>query len=76
MWDGIQDFKLGGVLKIIGASGARREIFWGISCEKKRQKIIFFPILGGRAPGATPWIRPWYPNVYNSLETVRYVRNF
>jgi hypothetical protein len=24
-----------------------------------RQKIIFFPILGGRAPGAPPpWIRP------------------
>ena len=24
------------------------------------QKIIFFPILGGHAPGASPWIRPWY----------------
>ena len=24
-----------------------------------RQKIIFSPILWGRAPGAPPWIRPW-----------------
>jgi hypothetical protein len=24
-----------------------------------RQKILFFSILGGRAPGAPPWIRPW-----------------
>jgi hypothetical protein len=41
--------------------GARN--FCGISCEKSRfyaKKIIFFPILGGRAPGASPpWIRPW-----------------
>jgi hypothetical protein len=35
--------------------GARN--FWGISCEKSRfyvKKIIFLPILGGRAPGAPP----------------------
>ena len=37
----------------------RREVrnFWGISCEKSRfyaKKIIFFPILGGRSPGAPP----------------------
>jgi hypothetical protein len=41
----------GGALKQIG----RRERCWGISCEKSRfyaKKIIFFPILGGRAPGA------------------------
>ena len=33
-------------------SGARREHFWGISCEKSRfyaKKIIFFPIYGGGA---------------------------
>ena len=47
----------GGALKKIGPSGGRREICWGISCEKitiLRQKIIFLPILGGRPP----WIRP------------------
>ena len=32
----IQDFKLGGALKIIARSGARRENFGGISCEKSR----------------------------------------
>ena len=33
----IQDFKLGGgALKKIAPSGGRREIFWGISCEKSR----------------------------------------
>ena len=35
----------------------RREKFWGISCEKSRfyaKKTYFFPILGGRAPGAPP----------------------
>ena len=33
-----------------------------------RQKIIFFPILGG---GASPWIRPWYMSlcVYASLNS-------
>ena len=47
----------GGALKKIAPSGGRRENFWGISSEKSRfyaQKIIFFPILGGRAPGAPP----------------------
>ena len=28
------------------------------------KKIIFFPILGGRAPGAPPWIRPWLRQIY------------
>jgi len=32
----IQDFKLGGALKIIAPGGARRENFGGISCEKSR----------------------------------------
>ena len=48
-------------LKKIAPSGGRREQFWGISCGNSRfyaKKIIFFPILGGRAPGAPPWIRP------------------
>ena len=47
----------GWVLKKIAPSGGRRENFWGISCEKSRfyaKKHIFFPILGGRAPGAPP----------------------
>ena len=37
--------------------GGRREHFWDISCEKSRfyaKKSYFFPILGGRAPGAPP----------------------
>jgi hypothetical protein len=30
-----------------------------------RQKILFFPILGGgRAPAPPPWIRPWYLRLY------------
>jgi hypothetical protein len=48
----IQDFKLGGVLKIIAPSGGRRENFWGISCEKSRfytKKSYFFPIAEGGA---------------------------
>ena len=52
----------GGALKKIAPSGGRREIFWGISCEKSRFyaiKSYFFPILGGaRAGCAPPWIRP------------------
>ena len=35
----------GGELKIIAASGARRENFWGISCEKLQfyaKKISYF----------------------------------
>jgi hypothetical protein len=41
--------------------GGRRENVWGISCEKSRLKIIFFPILGGARAGCAPppWIRPW-----------------
>ena len=42
---------------IFSNCGGRRENLWGISCEKSRfyaKKIIFFPILGGRAPGAPP----------------------
>ena len=58
----IQDFKLGGALKIMAPSGARRENFGGISCEKSRfcaKKIIFFPILvGARRVRPLPWIRP------------------
>ena len=45
----IQDFKLGGggggAFKKIAPSGGRREIFWGISCEKARfyaKKSYFF----------------------------------
>ena len=62
----IQDFRLGGALKIMAPSGARHEIFGGISCEKSRfyaKKSYFFQFYGGRAPGAPPlWIRPWlYP---------------
>ena len=47
----------GGALKKIAPNGGRRENCWGISCEKSRfyaKKIIFFPILGGPAPGAPP----------------------
>jgi hypothetical protein len=42
---------------IFSNCGRRREKFWGISYEKSRfyaKKIIFFPILGGRTPGAPP----------------------
>ena len=54
----IQDLKLGGAIKQIAPSGGRLENVWGISCEKSRfyaKKIIFFPILGGCAPGAPPF---------------------
>ena len=37
--------------------GGRREIFWGISCEKSRfyaKKTYFFPILGGARAGCAP----------------------
>jgi hypothetical protein len=56
-------FQVRGVaLKKIAPSGGMRENVWGISCEKitiLRQKIIFFPILGGRSGAPPPWIRPW-----------------
>ena len=47
----------GAHLKKIAPNGGRRENVGGISCEKSRflrQKIIFLPILGGRAPVAPP----------------------
>ena len=34
--------------------GGRHENVWGISCEKSRLKIIFFPILGGARAGCAP----------------------
>ena len=52
-------------------SWGRREHFWGISCEKSRfyaQKILFFPILGRRAPVAPPPPPPLDP----PLQTVIY----
>ena len=54
----------GGAVKIIRRSGARRENFGGISCEKLRfdaKKSYFFPILGGGGAHAgctPPRIRP------------------
>ena len=50
---------------IFSNGGGRRENFCGISCGKitiLRQKIIFFPILGGGGGRRvrTPWIRPCY----------------
>ena len=46
-----------GTHKKIAPSGGRREICWGISCEKSRfyAKIFYFSqFKGGRAPGAPP----------------------
>jgi hypothetical protein len=72
----VQDFKLGGgALKKIAPSGGRRENVWGISCEKSRflrQKIIFFQILGGRAPGAPP--PPLDPPLHYVIKLVSYLR--
>ena len=60
----------GGALKKIASSGGRRENFWGISCEKfLRQKIIFFPILGGRRVRPPPWIRPCMAYLQNQFNT-------
>jgi hypothetical protein len=46
VFEGIQDFKLGGrTLKKIAPIEGRRENFWGISCEKSRfyaKKSYFF----------------------------------
>jgi hypothetical protein len=53
----------GGALKKIAPSGGRREIFWGISCEKSRFyaiKSYFFPILGGARAGCAPLDPPLY----------------
>ena len=51
----IQDFKLGGgALKKIAPSRGRRELFWGISCEKPRfdaKKSYFSNIRGGGGGG-------------------------
>ena len=49
--------------------GARN--FWGISYEKSRfyaKKIIFLPILGGRAPGAPPPPES-APGLYDQFDT-------
>ena len=46
----IQDFKLGGGRKYLGY------FVWKITI--LRQKILFFPMLGGVAPDASPLIRP------------------
>jgi hypothetical protein len=60
----IQDFKLaGGPHLKIAPSGGRRKFCLGYFVWKitiLRQKIIFFPILGGARAGCAPWIRPWY----------------
>ena len=56
----IQDFKLGGggaALKKIVPSGGRREIIWGISCEKSRfyaKKSYFFQFQGVARPPPPP----------------------
>ena len=53
--------------KIIAQSGARREHFWGISCEKSRilcKKIIFFPILGRARAGCAPPVGTAPDNVH------------
>jgi hypothetical protein len=42
--------------------GGRREIFWGISCEKSRfdaKNHIFSNLRGTRAGCDPPWICPW-----------------
>ena len=60
----IQDFKLGRegahLKKLRRAEGGAKMLgyfVWKITILP--QKIIFFPILGGCAPDAPPWIRPW-----------------
>jgi hypothetical protein len=60
----IQDFKLGGgahLKKLRRAEGGAKNFgVFRVKITILRQKISFFPILGGRAPGAPPppWIRP------------------
>ena len=54
---GFRISRWGGSLKKNAPTGGRREHFWGISCEKitiLRQKIIFFPILGGGGHDGQP----------------------
>ena len=66
----------GGALKKIAPSEGRRENCWGISCEKSRfyaKKIIFFPILGGRAPGA-PSLDPHLLDHFTKLPKHTYTR--
>ena len=46
---------------IFSNCGGRREIFWGISCEKSRfyaKNNIFSNFRGGARGCASPWIRP------------------
>ena len=71
----IQDYKLGGgaLKKLRRAEGAAKILgyfVWKITI--LRQKIIFFPILGGARAGCAPppWIRPWY-----SLTLIYYKNN-
>ena len=72
----IQDFKLGGGGALKFFFGVRYFV-WKITI--LRQKIIFFPILGGRPP--SPWIRPCEKiyikckanTAHNSIEHVRIV---
>ena len=69
-----------GALKKIAPSGGRRENVGGISCEKSRfydkNKIIFFPILGGgRAPGAPPPLDPPLQCDYSFSKSTKEVFN-
>ena len=62
----IQDFKLGGALKINRAERREARTFLGYFVCKitiLRKIIIFFPILGGGVRRVRPpWIRPCYIN--------------
>jgi hypothetical protein len=52
----------GGHLKKLRRAKGGAKIFWVFRVKNHdfTPKIIFFPILGGRAPGAPPtWILPW-----------------
>ena len=64
----IQDFKLGGggqLKKIAIAEGGAK--FFGVFRVKNydftKKKILFFPILGGRAPGAPPGSAPEHAHI-------------
>jgi hypothetical protein len=41
-----------------------------------RQQILFFPILGGGAPGAPPLDPPLYRNTNNSIYNLKFSRHF